>query len=527
MLCLHLFWQSFLPKFTYLLHPMKVKSIKSFMFIGVCVWGVTGALAFWAGKTMGSHAATPAVTKAKSTAKNSYNFVSGSTSTKDPGAPLDGDLLSRKGKLSAADVARWAASLDPKEYADEMGKLQALPAGAKRDAMLTALYDTWAKQDPVAFLAAGPKMTNPAARTAALTDALNSWGAKDPKAAMDWLKANPGPTIALNAQEYNSILTGYAATNPTDALAMVTAMGETNPGDLATKRQAMQAVISGMAQNGDFTNIPAMIDGLPTNMQNSAYNQLLQSWGAESPVDAAKWITSLDPQYQTRYGRTLITSWAMSDPLAAAQWAATQDINNPNGLNGGGGAGGGGPGGGRGNNSLLAQTINSWVAAGGVDDAGQYLNSLPASTDKDKAVSSFVSNVMTEDPSGAMNWAKTIADPNTQLQSMDRVAGTWNQIDPQGFQQYLGTLDQSTAAQLLQASQQYAGGFGPGAGFGPGGGGGRRGGRANGVVGGTAAGGVQANNPNAPQNGPTVISAPGTGRGGRRGRGGNGGGGGG
>ena len=151
---------------------MKVKSFKSFMFIGVCVWGATGALAFWAGKTLGAKASAAALAAAahakNASARNSLNFISGNASSKDPGAPLDSDLLSKKGKLDAADIARWAASLDPKDFANEMDKLQALPAGAKRDAMLAALYDTWAKQDPAAFLQASSKMTNPSARSGGL-----------------------------------------------------------------------------------------------------------------------------------------------------------------------------------------------------------------------------------------------------------------------------------------------------------------------------------------------------------------------
>ncbi len=428
---------------------------------------------------------------------------------------VDVDLLKLKGKMSAADVARWAASLDPKQYMDEMNKLQALPAGAKRDSMLAALYDVWAKTDPVAFLQSGSKMTNPSARTAALSDALNSWGAKDPQAALDWLKNNPGATTALNSQEYSSIISGYAATNPTDALAMVTGMGEATPADLALKRQAMAAMVDGMSQNivdGDFSSISTMIDGLPANMQNSAYNQLLADWSTSAPATAAQWISSLAPQYQNRYGQTLIASWAATDPAAAAAWASQQDATSA--ANAAAGLGGGRRGGGGGN--LLASTITDWVSAGGVTDAATYINNLPAGPEKDTSTASLVGGMMTDNPSVAMAYAQTITDPNLQLQSMDSVAGTWSQQDPQGFQAYLATLDPAAAAQLQQASQQYGGGGGFG--FGAGGGGGPGGGGPGG--GGNFGGGGQAG-------GPTIIGAPGGGGrrgGGRRGGGGGGGG---
>jgi hypothetical protein len=492
------------------------------MIIGVCVWGATGALAFWAGKSFASgSAAAAASTRKVGTGKTVLNFASSGASTKDPGAMRDTDLLTFKGKLSAGDYARWAASLDPASYASEMSNLQNLPAGAKRDAMLSALYDVWAKTDPQAFMANSSKMTNPAARKAAMGDALTSWGAKDPKGALDWLTKNPGVTAAATAQEYNNIIAGYASANPTEALAMVSAMGEGTNADVQAKRSAMMSVIDGMAQNGNFADINTMVEGLPANMQNAAYQQLLADWSAAAPVDAAAWINTLDPQYQRSYGRTLLNSWSQTDPLAAAAWAAQQDANN-SATNAGGGRRGGGPGGG---NSLLATTINNWVANGGEDDAGSYLNSLPASTAKDSAVSSFIQGTMAEDPATAMNWAKTIANPTMQLNSMDSVAATWNQEDPQGFAAYLATLDPGTAAQLQTASQSFAGGFGGGGrrGGGAGAGLGGAGGPGGGFAGGGGAGGPGGGGGNNNATAGTIITGNG---GGRRGAGANGAGGG-
>ncbi|HTB63071.1 MAG TPA: hypothetical protein VK737_05740 [Opitutales bacterium] len=490
---------------------MKVQSFKSMMFIGVCVWGATGALAFWAGKNMGTHpTTTTAANKRGGSDKPVLNFVSSGDSKKDPGAMRDTEILNFKGKMNAADIARWAASLDPAAYAAEMGSLQGLPAGANRDAMLTALYDQWAKTDPQAFMANSSKMTDPAARKAAMGDALTSWGAKDPKGALDWLSKNPGATPTANASEYNSIISGYASTNPADALAMVTAMGEGSNQEITAKQQAMMAVIDGMAQNGNFADINTMVAGLPANMQNGAYQQLLADWSAAAPADAGAWVATLGPPYTNQYGRTLINSWAASDPAGAAAWAASLDASNANGPAATGGRGARGAGG-----NLLSTTINDWVSNGGEDDAGAYLNSMPASTEKDTAVSTFISGTMAEDPATAMNWAKTITDPNMQLNSMDRVAATWNSEDPQGFASYLATLDPATAAQLQTASTGFAGGGRRGGGAG--GPGGFAGGAGAGFAGGGQgfAGGAGAG---ANAGGPTILQGNGV-AGGRRGAG--------
>ena len=322
-------------------------------------------------------------------------------------------------------------------------------------------------------------------------------------AALSWLKSNPGVTATLDTQERLAIIQGYAAGNPTEALAYVNGLPDTDP----NKQGAVNALISGMAQNGDFPGMTAMIDSLPATMQNAAYAQFVSEWATAAPADAAKWISGLDPTTYRRqmgqYSQTLLGTWASTDPLAAAQWASQQDAaNSANTTAGPGGRAGGGPGGGRGGN-LLATTVQDWVAAGGVDEAGQYLNTLPASPTKDSATATYVRNVMTDDPGSAMAWAKTITSPNQQIASMDTVAQNWNAQDPAGFTAYLATVDPTTAQQpsanrrcgKLAASGR--GGFGgtggpggqggPGGFAGPGGSGGfggRNGGNTNGNNGG-------------------------------------------
>jgi len=515
---------------------MKVKSFKSLLIIGVCLWGATGALAFWAGKNYGNNADAAAKdAKGGKDAPRKVN-LNGSMLAKDAGAMTEGEILNMKGKPDPLAIARWAANLSPQECASQMVDLQKMPAGAKRDAMLSALYDSWAKQDPQGFLGSLNKMTSPLARQASTSKALTALAAQDPKAALDWLTKNPASTNALQTQQYNAIIAGYAIKSPTEAYAFVTALpdGATpNSPEAQTKIAAMQALVSGMADQGNFTDALALIGQLPANsqMQNQAYSALVTNWIANSPVDAAQWISSLDPNQfsrgQTRqYGNALVQNWALTDPLAAAQWAATQDAqmqaNNPNAQAAGGFGGRGGRGG-----NLLASAVGEMVAAGDVDTAGTYLNTLQPGTEKDSAVAAFVTGAAGQDPAGAMQWVKSMSDPNMQARMTNVVASTWSQQDPAGFAAYVSTLDPATAQQMQQAAQNaaagFGGGFGRGGGFGggfggPGGGGfGGPGGGGFGPGGGATGAGATG--------GPSITLSNGAGTGGRRGgRGGRGGG---
>jgi len=514
---------------------MKVQSFKSAMFVGVCLWGATGALAFWAGRNYGVSGS--ALTSSGKGGKGSMTVDAFGRAVdqaklaagKNLVVPTIEELLRAKGnKIDPASLAIWAASLSPADCAKNLDDLQKMPAGAKRDAMLTALSNQWAKTDPKGFLASAGKVASPLAKQSSTVTALTALATQDPKAALQWLKDNPGSTSALNTQEYNAIVAGYAANNPAEAFNMVNTMPDGanafSPESRA-KLAAFQALISGVGANGNFSDAVAMVNQLPagTQLQNQAYGSLVAQWAQSSPADAAAWVagSGTTPQQQRQYDSTIAASWAQTDPAAAAVWAAQADAtlqaSNANGT--------GGPGGGRGgrNNGLLATAVGQWVAEGGVNDAGAYLNSLPASTSKDQAVAAFVSGSSAEDPAGSMAWVNTISDPNLQQRAANQVAAQWNQVDPAGFNAYLATLPAAQAQQMAQAAQY---GGGPGGGFGGGGfGGGGFGGGAGGGGGRRAGGGFGggATNPaTGLPTGPTVITNGG-GRGGRRGGGGGGG----
>jgi len=493
------------------------------MIVSVCLWGATGALAFWAGRNYGLHGSVAPSKGGKGSTVDAFGHIMDQVKMAAGriNVPSTEELLRSKGKLDAANLAIWAASLSPADCAKNLDDLQKLPAGQKRDAMLAALSNQWAKTDPKGFLAVSGKMTNPLAKQASTSTALTTWATQDPKAALDWLKQNPGSTSALNTQEYNAIISGYAVSNPAEAFNLVSTMpdGATAfSADSRAKLAAFQALISGVGSTGNFSSAVDMISQLPpgTQLQTQAYSSLVAQWAQTSPADAAAWVAANSANStagQVRnYDSMIASNWAQSDPAAAALWAAQQDAtmqaSNANGTSG--------PGGGRGGrgNSLLATAVGTWVAEGGINDAGSYLNSLPASTSKDQAVAAFVNGSSSEDPAGSMAWAGTITNPNLQQRAQDQVAATWSQSDPAGFQAYLATLPQAQAQELTQAAQQaaqFGGGFG-------GGFGGRRGGFA-GAAGTNTATGLPA--------GPTVITNGGRRGGGRRGGGGGGAGGGG
>ncbi len=444
--------------------------------------------------------------------------------TNDNQATLD-DFLKLKGKPDAGDLAAWVRTLSPEECAAAISALQARPSGNPRDTILDAIVKSWAGRDPQGFLSVADGMTSPKMREQGVDAALKALAAQDPQAALKWLKDNAGTGSLANQQaRYNALIAGYAVTDPASAFALVSGLAEDTPVGQRQKTQALQAFVNGLGDQGRFSDALAYVGQMTDGaMKNQALNALAQSWGQSAPADAATWIASLaDPATRNNLSAQLVSSWAGTDPLAAAAWAAqmdlqsagTQDPNNPNPFN---------------NSNLLASLVNNW-ASYDLDAVGTYLNTMPASAEKDGAIASFALNAAMQDPEGTMSWVNKVSDESMRQRLAMVAALQWQSVNPEGASQFLANTTLLTDQQKAMVANvppfvtdMLTGNGGPGGpGGGPGGGGpgGRGGPPAPANAGGTTSGvSNQVLNFVVSGNGPNILTG-----GGRGGRGGGGGG---
>jgi hypothetical protein len=459
--------------------------------IYAALFAAVGASAFWAGRISVLSSLNSAANNAANSAKAKNTGGSIAIMSDTGQAASLTDLLNNKGKPDADLLAAWAKNLTPEETAAALKSLQGMPAGLQRNALLTAVVNAWADRDPQGFLAANSSVTVPRMREGGVDTALKTWASQDPQAALEWLKNNPGsaPPSALQ-QRYASAIAGYAATDPAGALSTVNALSANNPTDAVLKNNALVALTNALADSGNFSDAMTMFGQLPAGqMQNTAYNTLVQRWADADPVDASAYISSLtDPTQRAQLGARVAQTWAASDPASAAAWAAQMDqqAGSTPGANG------------QGNNQLLASAISSW-AAYDLDAPAQFLNQLPAGGGKDNAVAIFAMSAGQQDPASAEQWVSTIADDQLRARAATAVAFEMLAQDPNTFNTFIAntTMIPDQAKQALQSMPPnmvngigYAmagGGFGGGGG-GPGGGGGF------GAFGGGGGGGAQIGN---------------------------------
>ncbi|HTB62299.1 MAG TPA: hypothetical protein VK737_01815, partial [Opitutales bacterium] len=345
--------------------------------------------------------------------------------------------------------------------------------GLQRDSVLSAIIGSWADQDPKGFLSETKGITGPRMRETGVDAALKAWSAQNPTDAMQWIKDNPGgaPGSAMQAR-YLAAFSGYADNDPQAAFAAANALDGSNNANQRLKNQAVQAVMSSMADQGNFTGATAMIGQMADgNMKNQALSNIANSWAASNPADASAWVSSMtDPQQQATLGAQVAAQWASTDPAAAATWAAQMDAQASAAAQANGGTS---------NSYLLADAMRTW-ASYDLDGTGDFLNQLPASPDKDGAVATFALYAAQDDPASAMNWVNTISDPQMQQRLAIVTALEWQQADPDGYNQFISTTS-VLSPQQIQALNNIppivgtflSGGLGgAGGGFGGGGGGG-------------------------------------------------------
>jgi hypothetical protein len=338
------------------------------------------------------------------------------------------DLLKSKDKMNGDALAAWAKNLSPEELAEALKGLKDQPANLRRNDLMGALYNAAAEKDPQGFLTTLGDITVPRLREGGVDAALKALAAKDPKAALQWIKDNPG-TASTSAEQarYAAAIAGYAASDPTGALAAINALSDTSPRDRQLKSAATQALADTLTGQGQYSQAADLFNQLPAGpTRTDAYSQLAQRWAESSPQDAATWAAGLtgDPALRTSASMQVVKAWAANDPAAAATWASQQDLQNadPNNPNG----------------QLLASAIQNW-AGYDLDGPGQFLNQLPASPAKDSSVAIFAMRSSSEDPQGAMQWTSSITNDQTRMRATMGVAMQWMQQDQTGFNAYLGT----------------------------------------------------------------------------------------
>ena len=289
-----------------------------------------------------------------------------------------------------------------------------------------------------------------------------AWGALDGQAAFDHAANSPERDLA-------DTMTGWAAANPAEALALLDNLPENMQGQ---RDELTASVVAGLADTdrGMATDLVLRLgqegNARAGNLMEIVANETLR---AEGPEAASRWSESLPdgPLKGTAMGR-VADAYARKDPEAAARWAqefageayaarAIEQIggrwarSNPVAAVGwleelppGNGQTAG-----------LRNAFGDWEDRDPVA-AGEYLLAMPQSPQRDSSISGFATGYAWQNPQVAIAWAQEIRDPALRESSLTRAGQAFYRRDPEGAVAWLENsgLPEEARQRVLQPDRQ-------------------------------------------------------------------------
>ncbi len=314
-----------------------------------------------------------------------------------------------------------------------------LPAGSPQDTwMMTHLAD----EDPKKGQAVIDLLSPPRLQEGALHTFLWTWGRRDPRAALDYVRTFlPGSLRNMALTQVGRVWA------ESDGASAVRVLDEFLPGEA---RDAASSLIGGSwGQKAPQAAAEYFLQhGSAADHQNTVPN-LVNGWANRKPREVIHWAERLpagedrtrflrngverlaghDPQAARDYMRGqpgefqelvyqgLASSWARQDPAEAIQWASTLEDD-------------------RRRKNALAIIAQHW----GRDDvvsAGKWLNTLPLGEIRDAAVGTYVIPLAGTDPRGAIEWTLSIREDQRREQRLEEVARIWMKNDPTSARAWL------------------------------------------------------------------------------------------
>jgi hypothetical protein len=270
-----------------------------------------------------------------------------------------------------------------------------------------------------------------------------SWGAISGKAAFDHAAKS-------EEQDLAATMTGWAAANPGEALAMLSNLPEEIQGQrdeltagivtgLAHRDAAMATeLVLRLGQEGDARadNLMEIVakealrtqgaeqaslwaESLPDGpLKGSAIVQLAESYARKNPRAAAQWVGRFaDKDYASNAIEQIGGSWAESDPVAAVGWLESLPA-------------------GSGQKAGLSRAFGDWEDRDPAA-AGDYLLAMPKSAMRDSAISGFAMGYAWQNPELAIAWAQDIQDPAIRQSSLTRAGQAYFRRDPNGARAWM------------------------------------------------------------------------------------------
>ena len=190
-------------------------------------------------------------------------------------------------------------------------------SGVFKDSV-TMLMERWARTDPQAAATATSRLTPRDGLPGAVAAVADEWATSptDRQQLLNWAATLPEGEVRDAALK--EAFERWGARDPAAAQQLLSAAGA------ATNKQAIEGFLEGWnrASPGDAARWALL---LPENLRpDDAMRDAIRSWARSSPTDAAPFLESMPASIRPEVTMAFVEMWSSRDPEAAASWVKSQ-----------------------------------------------------------------------------------------------------------------------------------------------------------------------------------------------------------
>lgn len=247
---------------------------------------------------------------------------------------------------------------------------------------------------------------------------ITGWAAVDPSGAMAMLGELPEDLIEQKARLESGLVSGLADRDPDQAAEYVSTLAAAGNKNAA---RLMSSVVGEVLRQDGHEGASVWVEGLEDGpLKGAAMDRVAGRYVRNNPEAASRWIEQFaGEEYAAEAIREVGSEWAERDPNSAVGWLDRLPD-------------------GSGQKAALNSAFDDWEDKDPVA-AGTYLVNMPHSPKRDSAISGFASGLARQDPETAMAWALDISNPVLRNQSLTKTGQIFFRYNPEGAKAWLAT----------------------------------------------------------------------------------------
>jgi hypothetical protein len=390
------------------------------------------------------------------------------------------------------EIAHLTFQLREDQLPSALNLLRNHPQALLKSILVSALFSRWAEIDPTVAVEQAQRESDPALKMQALQGAMSSWAETDARAAWNWVtREDGGPQ---NLQLLSSVLSGIATRDPRLALDFAEEMD--NPvlrnqamttisflwsnqdpegalawaatiEDESLRDQTIPNVLSSIARSNPDRALELTLQQEDKKLRDHALSSIISQMAHLDPDQAFEFLGRVPPELlpdrvSSGLGYALIAVspekidlYAENIPQGRERASFYKSIIQAK-------AGQGGieeaidlleriP---AGDDRL--DTVQSLTGAWGHRNptaASEWLDQLPAGPERDRAIQGFAWSVLEADPDASLIWAASIGDETSRNSQLRNLANRWLKKDSAAATSWIQDstqLSQDLKKQLLK-----------------------------------------------------------------------------